>query len=458
MSNRREFLKHATAGAALAAPYLWSGQPLLAQQLPSSNSGLRIAAIGVGGSRSMWGQGGNIARQAANFGELVAVCDVDDIHTAEFNRGFDNKLAMYRDYRELLTKEKPDVVTIGTPDHWHIPIAIAALRSGCHVYCEKPLTLTIDEGIAIRQAVQETGKVFQVGTQQRTEHDQRFVKAASLVRSGRLGKKVNAFVAIGSSEVGGPYPTAPVPSDVDWNLWLGPAQQAEYSPERRKHFRWYYDYSGGQITDWGAHHIDISQWALGHENSGPVKVGGTAKYTDVVPENFDWYAYLNGESPLPNGFHTAVNFNLQLDYADGTFISLNDFYKRDDGTNFGNGILLEGELGRIFVNREKLSGKPIEDLTESDKRELDEWIVKLYKGKEPRRGHVANFFECIAGGGEPVSDVDTHHRTMTAAHLSNISLMLRREVNWDPAAEKFVDDPEAEKFRSRKRREGFDMA
>ena len=163
-SSRRKFLQDsAILSAAFAAPLL-TGTKLFGQD---KNSRPKIAAIGVGGSRGRYSQGGAVARRAANFGDMIAVCDVDDLHTAEFNKSFGDKLTMYRDYRKMLEKEKPDVVTIGTPDHWHVPISIAALHAGCDVYCEKPLTLTIEQGFQIRDAVKETGRVFQVGTQQR---------------------------------------------------------------------------------------------------------------------------------------------------------------------------------------------------------------------------------------------------------------------------------------------------
>ncbi len=458
MPTRRNFLQQASVGAAaLAAPYIWTRRQARAQG-PAGD--LRIAAIGVGGSRGRWGQGGSIARAAARFGQMVAVCDVDDLHTAEFNRDFDGKLAMYGDYRELLEKEKPSVVTIGTPDHWHVPIAIAALRAGCDVYCEKPLTLTIDEGKVIRDVVHETGKVFQVGTQQRSDHGQLFLKAIALVQSGRLGKKVNANLAIEGSEVGGPFATEAPPGDLDWNMWVGGAPETEYCTARQKEFRWYFDYSGGKMTDWGAHHIDIAQWALGHDKTGPVKIAGAGKFTDIVPAKFDWHAYLDGEAELPNAYHTAVKFDINLEYADGSTIGVHDNYKREDGTSFPNGILFEGEDGRIFVNRERLSGKPVEDLTESDEKELEDRIAVLCKGKPASRrsGHMANFFDCIADRGEPRSDVDTHHRTMTTCHLCNIALMLGRELKWDPAAETFVDDAEADTFRTRKRRGEFPLS
>jgi predicted dehydrogenase len=385
---------------------------------------------------------------------MIAVCDVNVLHMAEFNAQFENKLALYSDYRLLLEREKPDVVTIGTPDHWHVPIAISALRAGCDVYCEKPLTLTIAEGFAVRDAVKETGRVFQVGTQQRSEHDLWFLKAIAIVKSGRLGKKVNAYVAIGGGMEGGPFPNSKPPEGLDWDMWVGPAQSADYSDERRKEFRWFYDYSGGKMTDWGAHHIDIAQWALGHGETGPVKVSGTGKFTPLVPEKFDWVAYLDGRAALPNGYHTPTQFSIDCEYADGTVIKVCDAYKRpEDKIEFGNGILFEGEEGRIFVDRGSLKGKPVEEMTEADKTKLHEQVVEVYGG-EPG-DHMRNFFDCVKSRGKPISDVETHHRSMTTCHLCNIALMLGRELKWDPAKEQFDGDEEATKLMSRPRRDKF---
>ena len=309
-STRRDFLKSSlVASAAISIPSVWSDAPALAQH-GRRRDRLKLAAIGVGGSRGAWAQGTGIAMRASRFADMVAVCDVDQVHMAEFNAKFNNKLKLHQDYRKLLEQEKPDVVTIGTPDHWHVPIAIAALRSGCHVYCEKPLTLTIEEGFRIRDAVKESGRTFQVGTQQRSEHGLLFLKAIAIVQSGRLGKKVNADIAIGGGMVGGPFKNVDVPNGLDWDMWVGPANKADYSPERCKEFRWYFDYSGGKMTDWGAHHIDIAQWALGHQNTGPVKLTltGPAEFTPIVPKDFNWQAYLAGHASLPNGYHTATKF------------------------------------------------------------------------------------------------------------------------------------------------------
>src|SRR6188474_3082587 len=190
--NRREFFKRsAAAGALVTVPYVFANA---AKTIPKEDGKQTVAAIGVGGSRGAFSQGGSIAKRAGELGRMIAVCDVDAVHAAEFNAKYDNKLAMYGDYRRMLEREKPQIVTIGTPDHWHVPIAIAALEAGCHVYCEKPLTLTIEEGFRICRAVKQSGRVFQVGTQQRSENENRFLKAIAIVKSGRLGRKVNAHV------------------------------------------------------------------------------------------------------------------------------------------------------------------------------------------------------------------------------------------------------------------------
>jgi myo-inositol 2-dehydrogenase/D-chiro-inositol 1-dehydrogenase len=450
--NRREFIKRSAAAGALASvPFVWSGAKAATTK---SKDAPTVAAIGVGGSRGAYSQGGGDAMRASKFGRLIAVCDVDAVHNHEFNAKFENKLAMYGDYRELLEREKPQIVTIGTPDHWHVPISIAALHAGCDVYCEKPLTLTIEEGFRIRKAVKETGKVFQVGTQQRSENDNRFLKAIAIVQSGRLGKTVKAHLAIGGSPEGGPFPNVATPEGLNWDMWQGGANAVDFSPERRKEFRWFFDYSGGKMTDWGAHHIDIALWALGHDHSGPTKVSGTGKFSPIVPDKFDWVAYLAGKEKLPNGYQTATSFSINLGFDDGSLINVCDEYKSEDGkTNFPNGILFEGENGRIFVNRERLTGKPVEDMTKEEQQKLDEDVLKLYGGQPGN--HMKNFFDCVDSRKTPISDVETHHRTMTCCHLCNIGLMLGRDLKWDPKKEEFEGDEQATMLVSRPKRDKY---
>ncbi len=419
------------------------------------NSKPTVAAIGVGGSRGVYSRGGEIARNAAKFGKMIACCDVDDLHTGEFNADFENKLSLYRDYRKLFENETPDIVTIGTPDHWHVPIATAALQAGCDVYCEKPLTLTIAEGLEICKTVKETGRVFQVGTQQRSECGAYFLKAIAIAQSGRLGGNLKAYVAIGGAPSGGPFGATDPPADLDWNLWLGPAPEADYSSERRRMFRWWFEYSGGKMTDWGAHHIDIAQWALGCNQTGPVKVSGTGQFPPLVPDDFAWDAFLDGATPLPNGYNTPTQFSIDLTFGNGTVLNVNHHYQGEDGkTAFGNGLLLEGDQGRIFVNRNRLSGLPVEQMTTADHAQIDELVLELYQGKTPG-DHMANFFESVEERTQPISDVATHHRTMTSCHLCNIALMLGRDLQWDPDNETFVGDDQATALISRKRRRGF---
>ncbi len=455
MTTRRNFLKRtAAAGALISAPIVLPSRIALGKDASKPS----LASIGVGGKRGRYRQGSYIARKASKHATMTAVCDVDDLHTAEFNKNYGGTLKMYRDYRELLEKEKPDVVTIGTPDHWHVPISIAALRSGCDVYCEKPLTLTIDEGKEIIKVVKETNQVFQVGTQQRSQPNGYFLRAAAMVQSGRLGKNVNAYVAVGSGPTGGPFETAATPADLDWDLWLGPAPKVDYSPERQKMFRWFFEYSGGKMTDWGAHHIDIAQMALGAGNSGPVRVKAKGSFPPLVPENLDWDAFLEGKATIPNGYNSATQFSIDLEFASGSVMNVNHAYTREgDNINFNNGILFEGDKGRIFVNRGKLVGQPMEDLTEDDKKDLDSVVKKLAKGRVPSRSmtHMDNFFTCIDDRSEPLSDVYSHHRTMTSCHLCNIALMRGRELKWDPAKETFEGDEQAIAMMSRKGRPGF---
>jgi len=206
------------------------------------------------------------------------------------------------------------------------------------------------------------------------------------------------------------------------------------------------------MTDWGAHHIDIAQWALGHDHSGPVNVRAKGKFTPIVPDNFNWDAFLEGDISLPDGFNTASEFSIDLEYDNGAVLNVSDNYKREEGNiEFGNGILFEGEKGRIFVNRSKLQGKPIDNLTEKDHEEISKQVTKLYKGRKTGQ-HMQNFFDSIEDREQPISDVFTHHRTMTSCHLCNIGLMLGRDLKWDPQNENFAGDDQANALMSRKSR------
>lgn len=423
-TTRRNFLKSSagTFGLGLTLPYLWTS-PILAADGP--NERLNVASIGVGG------RGSGIGRQAADLGNMVACCDVDSRHAERFASGVGGNCKIYGDYRKLLERDDIDAVTIGTPDHWHVKIGIDAMRAGKDVYCEKPLTLTIDEGKQICRVVKETGKVFQVGTQQRSEYDQRFLKAVAIARSGRLGNKLHALSSVGPAESGGPFAEEAAPAYLDWEMWLGQAPMTKYIPQRTHHnFRWWQEYSGGQVTDWGVHHTDIAMWALGMDETGPTKIAGKGKF--------------NHEK---NCYNVAQTFDCTMDFAGGHQIQL---------TSGGNELIISGEKGRIRVNRDGLTGKPVEEIAASP--EQTDWlngeVEKLYRNMR-MGGHMQNFFDCVKSRELPISDVYTHHRSVSVCHLANIAMILDRELTWDPKQEDFVGDAEATAMLSREQRKPY---
>jgi len=384
-----------------------------------------VAAIGTGG------RGAYVGHRAARRGRMVACCDVDRRRAETFAARYDGHCQVYGDYRRVLDRKDVDVLTVGTPDHWHAKIVIDALRAGKDVYCEKPLTLTIDEGKRICQAVRETGRVVQVGTQQRSEYDGVFLQAVALARGGYLGRKLRAVVSVGAAPRGGPFAPAPPPATLDWEFWLGQSPQVPYCPQRAHYdFRWWFEYSGGQVTYWGVHHVDIAMWALGLEQTGPVRVQGAGELPSV-----------SGGFNVPSTFRCAMNF------ASGATIAL-DSNK--------NALRIEGEKGTIVVDRRRLSGKPVENLSTSQREWLRQETVRLARGKQPGN-HMDNFFECVADRSLPISDVFSHHRSLSACHLCNIAMRLKRSLDWDPAREDFVGDREASGLLSREQRKPYTL-
>jgi predicted dehydrogenase len=419
--SRRRFLQTSAAAAAgITVPYWFAGQ---SAQGASKNDRPTVGCIGTG---DRWN---GLYKGVLPHGDIVAVCDVDRKHVESGKEKAGGKADMYDEYRKLLDRKDIDVVTIVTPDHWHTKIAIDAMRAGKDVYCEKPLTLTIDEGKQICKVLKETGRVFQVGTQQRSEMNQRFLTAIAMIRDGRIGKVKKATCAIGSAPSEGPFPVMPVPPELNWEMWLGQAPLVDYTQKRCHYeFRWWYEYSGGKMTDWGAHHVDIATWGIGAEHSGPISVEGTATHPNI-----------------PNGYNTATNFHVTCKYADGTEVVI-----RDDTEN---GVTFEGEKGTIFVSRGALNGKPVEEL--KDKPLPEGAIATLYGGKPT--SHMANFFQSARARKQPVSDVFTHHRSITTCHLANIAIRLGRKIQWDPAAEQIVGDSEAQSWQSRAQRKGYEI-
>ena len=435
-TSRRTFLG-TTASAAAAVPYFAWTNPAFANL--SANDRPQIGCIGTGS------MGTGDARDHARFGDIVAVCDVDNRH-AERCRNDDKAgkgLAdVYRDYRRVLDRPDIDVVSIVTPDHWHVKIAIEALQAGKHVFCQKPLSLTLEENRLARAAAEKYPHLqFFIGTQQRSDRE-RFLRAVNMVHKGLLGPIKKVTVGINGSPTGGPFPIADVPRELNWEMWLGQAPEVPYR-ERRCHyeFRWWYEYSGGKFTDWGAHHVDIAQWALQEDQKGkgPIKIDGTDAQHPVPFEN--------GFPTVDDCYNTSQDFAITCTFPSGTEMIVTS---RGD-----NGILFEGEKGRVFVNRERITGKPIEDEWDKDQyTEAD--VIALYKGK-PFEGHKENFYRCIREGGLPVSDVYSHVMAMSTCHLSAIAARLGRMINWDPATETILGDDQAAAFIARAARSGYEI-
>ncbi len=483
-STRRVFLRDSLKCSALGAasvglaPYLFSSAQPVRAQGPSDR--LRMGCIGVGDMGRGDAQGFN------GMVDIVAVCDVDSLHMEMAQnhpnigkKGADGKKIIpdgYKDYRKILERKDIDVVSIVTVDHWHTKIAIEALQAGKHVFCQKPLTLTIEENQLIRAACKKYDRVFQVGTQQRSQRDQ-FLIALLMVQKGMLGKIRKMTCDIGSSPTCAPIPLAEVPAHLDYEMWTGQCPMKPYRATAEKagsanapkdwpknsrthyEFRWWYEYGGGKFTDWGAHHIDIALWMLDQLGPGqgptlfkPVMVEHPVPFKDGYPTEDDRY----------NG---ASKFHIECHLPDGVVMDV------VSNSPDGNGILIEGTEGKIHVNRSRIKGKPYEiiggvldekgsskplnQLPELQKLFGEDDFVKLYNGRK-FEGHKQNFISCIREGGLPVSDVFTHVQAMNVCHLCTISARLEREVAWDPKTEK-TGDAQSMAFLGRERRKGYDI-
>ncbi|MEL6105567.1 MAG: Gfo/Idh/MocA family oxidoreductase [Planctomycetota bacterium] len=429
--HRRAFAARTSALAA-AAMALRPHDSIAAESKPRA----KVERIGIGAIGLRY-QGSVITREAAAFGDVVALADVDRHVREQARASFGSTPRIFEDYQDLLARKDVDLVLIAAPDHWHSKMLIDAVRAQKDVYCEKPLTLTIDEGKVLRDVVGPSERVVQVGTWQRSDH--RFRLAAEMVRAGRVGKLRKVTCATSPNPKGGPFNTATVPSHFNWNLWQGQTPDVPYIPERGHYtFRWWYEYSGGKVTDWGAHHIDIAQWAI---NSYPVSVSSDADLPEVA-----------------NGYNVATKFAATIRYANGVELEINDTGR--------NGILFEGDAGRMFVNRGTISGVPVEQLPANplpresfsiygnDNLDRPERVGKI----DAIKNHMGNLFDCIESRKTPISDLEGQHRSVTTCHLANISMRLGRTLRWDPKTEQILGDTEAAAMQRREQRSGFEVA
>ncbi len=447
-TTRRQFF-HGVAAAGAASILLPTAGRAFGYQSPNDRP--VFATIGLRN------QGWAIMSKTFKFADFAALADVDanvlgtNVERTQQRQG--KKPDAYKDYREILDRKDIDAVMVGTPDHWHTKIVIEAMHAGKDVYCEKPLTLTIDEGKLIEQAVKDTGRVFQVGTQQRTESNRRFLQAVALVQHGRIGTVRKVTCGIGGMPASPVIPVAPVPEGLDWDFWLGPAPKVPYRalPEMRTgygggvplysnghySFRNWHEYSGGKLTDWGAHHVDIACWAIGASDTGPSK---------VTPLDFALACeYQDGHPVVDDRYNVATRFNIQAAMPGDIEMII---------TSEGdNGILFEGTEGRFFVNRGRISGRPVEDL--EDHPLPDSAIEEVYGGPVSEN-HSVNFIESMKSREQPISDVWSHNRMLEICHLANIAMRLDREVNWDPVKREIIGDAQANSFLARESRKGYE--
>jgi len=417
--NRRQFLTAASA-AALSTPFLLHSAGAAAKQI-GPNDRITLGVIGNG----IQGRGLTDNFLASPNTQVVAVCDVDttrreftrkrvdEFYSIKGNKEYKG-CAAYKEFGELLARKDIDAVVIAAPDHWHAYIAIAACKAGKDVYCEKPLSLTIHEARAMVNAARKYDRVFQTGSMQRSSSE--FRKACELVRNGRLGTIKQVIVDVGPPSIPCDLPEEPMEPGLNWDMWLGPAPLRPYnsvlSPRGINNFfpnwRNYREYSGGMMTDWGAHHFDIAQWGLGMDDSGPVEI--------IPPED-----------------PKAVR-GVRYLYANGV-----EMIHGDSG-----GVLFIGTEGKILVNRGKFEATPA-SLGEAP---LPSNAIRLYNSYS----HSKDFLDCMRSRKKPICDVEIGCRSVTVCLLGNLAYWHHRHLYWDPAKERFLRDEEANQWLDRPKR------
>lgn len=419
--NRRNFLKAAGLTATASTLPEWFAEELLAQiSIPTpkmKNDRIGLALVGCGG------RGKSVARAASHYGDMVAVCDVDDEQIASAKEYWPNATGV-KDFRKVMEMKDVDVVVCGTVDHWHTLVSMAAMKAGKDVYCEKPLTLYIDEGKNLANEEKRSGCILQTGTQQRS--DPNFRLACELVRNKRIGdlKEIDVYLPAGQRR--GPFEAAPIPTGMDWDMWQGQTPYVDYIKERTHlYFRYWWEYSGGTITDWGAHHNDIALWATGFERSGPLSAKGRP-LIDMIEGGFTASSEYEVEYVYPNGvIHRCRSTTANM-------------WNGSVANPFGqqHGVRLQGTTGWIWVTRGAIESSIPEILTEP----LASDAERLYASND----HMENFIDCVRSRKKAICDAEIGHRSATMCHLAVTAIRLGRKVEWDPKKEKYKGDKEAE--------------
>ena len=438
--SRRNFLKRTSvvAGAVVTFPYIVPSSALGKTGSIAASERIVMGCIGTGN------QGINDLRSFLRDErvQIVAVCDVNRESAGYWNNNVGGReparriveehyardkesgtykgCATYEDFREVIDRNDIDAVLLALPDHWHSIAVIEAAKAGKDIYGEKPLSLTVPEGRAMSDTVKRYGRVFQTGSQQRS--DRNFRRACELVLNGRIGKlhTVKCGLPGGTpdiSKMGHRTKPEPVPEGFNYDRWLGPAPYAPYCPARcHVNFRWLLDYSGGQVTDWGGHHPDIAQWGMGTEKTGPVEI-------------------INAKGVFAkDGFYnTAKEFYFECIYKNGVKLIVSN---KERG-----GVTFEGTEGRVWADRGRHDASPKSLL----KSVIGPDEINLYHSDN----HSRNFIDCVISREEPVAPIETAHRSITISHLGNIAMRLERDLKWNPEKEHFINDDGANRMLSR---------
>ncbi len=423
--TRREFLKSAAfTGAAVGFPAIVpsSALGLEGSTAPSNRIVMGISGTGLQGRSNM---GKLLGKKDAH---IIAVCDVDQKHLLMAKHMTDEKYgntdcSMYDDFRQMNQRDDIDAVLIATPDHWHVLQALDAVRNGKDVYVQKPMALTIKQGRALADEAKRLNRIVQVGSQQRS--DARFRQACELARNGRLGTihTINVMIPDNNRFCGPAWSPQPVPKELNYDRWLGPAAWAEYHEQRCHYqFRFILDYSGGQVTNWGAHNLDISQWALEADDTGPIEITG------------------NGEFPGSGLFTTATKVHFECIYANGARLVC----KTSDS---GSKMFIEGSDGTVYVDRKSIRAVEANPAKAGSILEepVENYETHLYKSDD----HFQNFLDCVKSRKQAICNAEVGHRTSSICNLGNIAMILGRKLRWDPKAERFLDDPKADALRGR---------
>jgi predicted dehydrogenase len=426
--HRRSFLHKTvgTAGAILAAPYIMPSTVLGHSGAVPPSDKITVGLIGTGSHGISWNLRAYLEQPDA---QVVAVCDVDGNNMAEAKRKVDEKYgntdcATTKDFRDILARDDVDVVMISTPDHWHVLMSVLAMKAGKDVQCEKP-TLTIDQGKILVKTVRQLDKVFQTSTEDRSLP--MYHRMAELVRNGRIGKLTRIEVILPQQPARpGDATPQPVPPELDWDMWLGPAPEAPYTPDGvHFNFRWIWNYSGGIICDWGTHLFDTAQWGNDTERTGPVKINGTGTF---------WEGGL---------YNTVKDYDVTYTYANGVVMTCRP---GDPSIKF---IGTDG-----WVGNRGWCGK-----VEASSDEILHSVIgpdELHLFTNPAGEH-RNFLDCVKSRQDPYFPVDIGHRVSTVCHLANIAIKLGRQLTWDPDQEVFPHDDEANGMLSRPMRSPWSL-